>query len=186
MRDDALNAFMDMLKSESVVVMSCFFFLFLLRDGVRVCEELYNRDRNLEEFLRSLRRCDKVLIPLHSAARAHWGLAVLDKRRRELMLYDSLPGMKAFEEFLQTLKEWAEAIPGIHGVQDWPPSWEIQDGTSYSGVQGNGVDCGVYVMLNALHVSRGVTEPVVDASATRALRLKIVECLETGSLEPLT
>ena len=90
----------------------------------------------------------------------HWGLAVLDKQSSTLRLYDSSYAARGFELIIPHITQFANSISSRHELtnSEWPRQWTYCPAV-YSVQQENGYDCGIFVMMNAFHVSRGIIKP---------------------------
>ena len=111
-------------------------------------------------------RCQSMLIPLFNIrigkryTEDYWGLAVLDKQPSTLRLYDSSHAVRGFELIIPHTMQFANSICSWHEFNDseWPPQWTYCP-TVYSVQQENGYDCGIFVMMNAFYVPRGIVKP---------------------------
>ena len=90
----------------------------------------------------------------------HWGLAVLHKETATLWLYNSSDKELEFEHIIPHLRKLANSISSTYNLTQAERQlrWTYCDEV-YSVQKGNGYDCGIFVMLNAFHVSRGIAKP---------------------------
>ena len=84
----------------------------------------------------------------------------LCKKTRFTRVYNSMNNLRLFQEILIDIKVLAESLNSIYNLCDisWPSSWRISNEV-HSVQQTNYNDCGVFTMLNAFFVSRGIVKP---------------------------
>ena len=152
----------------------------------------YYFPRDIGTLLCKLKACQSVLIPIFNSTMKktvsgkeeysgdHWGLAVLHKPSASLRLYDSIHGANGFEHILPHILLLANSIRSRHNLTEaeWPIQWTYCPQV-YSIQQGNGCDCGIFVMLNAFYVSRGVIRPklIPGAHVSNVYRPQLGLCL---------
>lgn len=124
--------------------------------------------------MKRLKTCQSVLISVFNTRlkkttnenekyyRDHWGLAVLYKHSATLRLYDSCRQSQGFEEIIPYLLQLANSIHSKYSLTQagWSIHWTYCCKV-YSMFQGNSYDCGIFVLMNAFHVSRGISKPRV-------------------------
>ena len=161
LKDEVLNAavFAAQRRAPAAVARTTFFAELLVRDGPAAVARAKDLERGVD-----VDGAERVLVPLHFGM--HYALAVVDKKRREVARYDSLPGCwdRGAQRKWDAVVEWArERFPGGEWVADDAPRGPRQN---------NGVDCGVFVCANAMAVALGEV-PCFAADNMPALRVRM-------------
>ncbi len=90
----------------------------------------------------------------------HWALAVFHKDTATLRLYDSIHSSDGYTHIIPHLLQFANSVGSTYAIPqtEWPQRWILSTDV-YSVQQGNGFDCGIFLMVNAFYLSRGILEP---------------------------
>jgi len=179
--DVTIDAMMMFLESQRIHVWKS-----NVAQGIRVhgLTRLFTRDELPEELMK-LNSCQIILAAINHA-QVHWGLAIIDKSRYTISVYDSGNENADFEvqlnnilEFCQTarqkhpqLKNWPQESGTYNATRRW--CYEI---TNNSPKQVGWWNCGVYTVLNACSYAKGVLQPAYDNGNMPEYRRQIYACL---------
>jgi len=155
--DHVLNAFFSVLASQNIPGIhfedSLLSELVLSDDGINRIHRWYRRKGSVRK--KKLEEAEKILIPLYDRKVGHWGLSVLHKSQQRMEVLDSLPICKSFGFVADQVLEWAQdALEGIPLSKNWPELWQLDLRSQRSAVQENGLDCGIFVCINALIIAK--------------------------------
>ena len=125
----------------------------------------------------------RVFFPVN-LSNTHWTLLVADMQRRELTYVDSMGGRgaKYTSALLRYLKE--EHLDKKKCELPDAAGWTVVPGSSTGcPQQANGIDCGVFTIVAADHLSERLPLNYSQADITSWWRVKIAACLLRGSLD---
>jgi len=147
------------------------FFFSTLRDkGYQAVRRWANRAKIGGEGLLDV---DTIFIPVHGGA--HWTLLVVRPMERTVEYFDSLGSRGASQ--VRKIKEWLRGELGTKYDED---EWTVLK--SFSSMQDNGSDCGVFLLTNAKAIALGIEPTAFGAQDTLLLRRKIVAEIMNGGL----
>ena len=141
----------------------------------------------------------RVFTPFHVDG-CHWALAVVDFGRRRIDFADSLGGRHSRPEFVDLLARMRE----LHGLVlgSWPPpasvsggtrvlvapcaagEWTVTSWSDVAEIQGNGSDCGVFVLMHAAAALLGTGWRCASAEHVVNFRLRALLALVFNELPP--
>ena len=171
--DTPISAFMQLITNGRVLTIDTLFVTSLYssvgRGAIQNHADFLLRfyGQSFNEYFARLTVCGKAIIPIFNSNVQgvygnHWGLAVLDKISSNIRVYDSLHTSFLFENLLPSLLQLANSINSRFKLfnHEWPSRW-TRGREVFSSQQGNNYDCGIFSMLNALHISRGNDRPTI-------------------------
>ncbi len=144
--DRIVNGFLALLTSDKVLVLDTYFWEMLKVRRTEVGLKWTTKDK-LEKF-------SICFVPLHSQEKFHWGLAALFKDTGKVAIYDSLQSMESFSSAPKLIVAWANWAKNAYGLGIWPERWTEDKTCCLSPTQENSTDCGMYLCLNALFLSK--------------------------------
>jgi len=151
LNDRALNAFLSLISDEETLILDTSISVHVANGNFAFMNRWFKNKSK-----RNLDKASRVLFPLHWKSPGHWALVLLDKRLSRIMLFDSLSQLRLFERMMEEIRSWAEqAKQEIKLNDEWPEAWYEDFSSEYSAQQTNGVDCGVFLLVNALLISQG-------------------------------
>ena len=95
-----------------------------------------------------LRQCDIILCPIHRDD--HWSLVSIDTKRKTVEYYDSIIGKRKSSNAPRLMKRYIEEYYRQRGERQVFRIIVREDAP----IQGNGVDCGVFLCQNAEKIAR--------------------------------
>ncbi|OHE98108.1 hypothetical protein CORC01_06622 [Colletotrichum orchidophilum] len=97
------------------------------------------------QHLEQIATAQKLLVPLHLETHVHWALAVLTPNTKRIEIFDSLSSNAHHADTERRIKK---LIPRAY-PRETPQDWRIIRQGAIQ--QRNGVDCGVMVLVHAMH-----------------------------------
>ena len=149
------------------------------RGGRERWARVQHHTKNLDIF-----RLHNLYIPMHTkrTASGHWAQVVVDLRKREVAYYDSATedGLDKANLILDYIEDqWRRKHVGKFQRTAWTC---VGSDPSRVPQQGDTLDCGVYALIIALRLHKGIslTQTPIDATRERA---RIAHALFTGAEE---
>lgn len=150
--DEIINSYLNLLPEQTKLgqklsKLNSAFYTMLENQGVQ------SRRRASRKQIDSFRNT-LVLMPLHLKD-SHWALGVIDLRNKEIRYMDSLGYHREGEQFFANMRAFLQA------EQPHRPELRTLNLNDWKNVrvavptQNNGVDCGVFTMMYARHISEG-------------------------------
>ncbi|KAK8779323.1 hypothetical protein V5799_019338 [Amblyomma americanum] len=151
LNDNVVNVYLAMIAERSekrggprVYAFSTFFFTKLYRCGYEGVRR-WTRGADLFDY-------DILLMPLHFADASHWCLAVVDFRKSDMAIYDSLGPSEKHAESIDALAHYLQQESRLRGRDlDWA-GWRFYPRTVP--LQTNSSDCGVFMCRYAECLTR--------------------------------
>jgi sentrin-specific protease 1 len=127
-------------------------------------------------------KMQSVFLPVN-IANVHWVLIVIDMERRRIKFYDSLFDKQAGEKICKNILKWlqyeSEQLIDEHFDKN---EWMFSLGGGGIPQQTNGFDCGVFVLMYAEFVSRGLSVTSIDNRKMNIYRKRIALMIKSGEL----
>ncbi|KII84489.1 hypothetical protein PLICRDRAFT_117716 [Plicaturopsis crispa FD-325 SS-3] len=145
---------------------------------------LWRNTRRLSYWLK-----DIWIVPIHRTTPVgHWVLCTVYPRQRELFLFDSLCGQRAWSSDIESIMELIRRIVSLANDRGYPLSADAADWTAHpvldTACQTNGYDCGLWVLASMVSIFRGYHVTGLreaDMAWFRAYLLSSIIALPTAS-----
>ena len=125
-----------------------------------------------------LRQCDIILCPIHKSD--HWSLISIDTKQKTVEYYDSIIGSRKTSNAPRIMKKFIEKYYNSRGEKQTFRIKICEDAP----IQGNGVDCGIFVCQNAEKLARRAYVNTKQAEMAEARRRMMVELYYRKILSP--
>lgn len=119
----------------------------------------------------------KILLPIHDPEMSHWSLGFIDCINKSIIVYDSLHGLGHRPRLVRAMKKFATS----HQLNI--TDFEVKADPYPATRQGNGVDCGVYLLAWAISV---LHENPMERILPSIWRSQLAALFETTLEEPFT
>jgi len=162
----------------------------------QIASNLYESKHNFETCIKNisaeinkLNTCQVILAPINDG-NVHWGLAILDKNKRTIYIYDSMHSRRSkstyFKKEIRFLRNWCDTLSTTYPqLQHWPSKWRTRR-TYRSPLQLNRYDCGIFTILNAFYYVHGITYPNYSQRDINNYRRQIYEALVNENINKLS
>ena len=145
--------------------------------GVRH-SDLIDMGRFVDEGLYSIFHTRKLILPIHLATPEHWILVNVKMELRVIELRNSLGfrphNVNFFKNVLKFLyKEHILQDGALMSFESFAGRWHCLDMSNTCSNQENGYDCGIFTILNAIHLAQDITPTKVTFTQEQLNRLRI-------------
>lgn len=163
LNDNVIDAFLSTLSNERVHVFSTFFFTNLESRGYSSVKKWMKKAK------KDISKLEMIICPIN-INQTHWVTGAIDLKNKKLLYMDSLAGLETphGSRSLCSLSEYLTGEAEKQGQAQVSQGFEMVQVTTCP-QQSNGYDCGVFTLMNSLHLAKG--SPLeYDPKLARAFR----------------
>jgi sentrin-specific protease 1 len=174
LNDVVIDVFLKIISTERVHTFSTFFFTNLETKGYKGVQKWMKRAK------KDISKLDLILCPIN-VHQTHWVTGAIDLKNKKILYMDSLAGHETSHGAmaLGLLMEFLEGETkkqGNPGLCEGFESLQIIDCPQ----QRNGYDCGVFTLLNSLHLSKGA-QLEYDPNEAKSFRRVVANMILHGN-----
>ena len=182
--DEIVNFYFALIEetSESTMCWNSFFYTKLSSPAGYAGVKTWTAKRNVRIFSGALKR---MFIPIHTVD--HWALGVVDFEKKYTRYLDSLGSdhtpfhANIMQHYLQS--EYESSQPNLK-KDEYFKDWRVKARPKNLPLQSNGSDCGVFICMYALALSKGIRlgKTEIGASSVANMRKRIAVEIARGTI----